>query len=125
MFIDVMDTTSMIPKLASGFGRHLADAHNGVSRMEEIEVTPTADTNVFYTMEDETVASLAQNLGDLELAALLCLIANQHCIIKTDRSTLDTLEQELKLVNTMVLWADYIHRLMNSRLPRMSLALYQ
>jgi hypothetical protein len=47
---------------------------------------------------DQTAAKI-QALGDLELAVLLCLIAQQHCIISTQNLLLDTLAQELQLVS--------------------------
>jgi hypothetical protein len=40
-----------------------------------------------------------QTLSDLELAVLVCLVAEQHCIIETERQLLDTVESELKLVS--------------------------
>jgi hypothetical protein len=51
-------------------------------------------------MEDEasTLLSKVQELGDIELAALLCLIAQEHCIIETDEEELENVKQELALV---------------------------
>lgn len=40
-----------------------------------------------------------QTLSDLELAVLVCLITEQHCIIETEAQLLDTVESELKLVS--------------------------
>lgn len=40
-----------------------------------------------------------QELGDLELAVLLSLVAQQHCIITTDTTFLPKLAQELRLVS--------------------------
>ncbi|CAD0090735.1 unnamed protein product [Aureobasidium vineae] len=51
---------------------------------------------------DSTAAKI-QALGDLELAVLLCLVAQQHCIISTQNLLLDTLAQELQLVPTTTL----------------------
>jgi hypothetical protein len=53
------------------------------------------------SMEDETVrlASKVQELEDIELAALLCLIAQEHCIIEADEEELDNVAQELGLVS--------------------------
>ena len=42
-----------------------------------------------------------QSLSDLELAALVCLVAEQHCIIETEEQLLDTVESELKLVRSV------------------------
>lgn len=41
-----------------------------------------------------------QTLSDLELAALVCLVAEQHCIIQTERELLDNVELELELVSS-------------------------
>lgn len=51
-------------------------------------------------MEDETsrLVSKVQELGDIELAALLCFIAQEHCIIEADEEELENVEQELGLV---------------------------
>lgn len=40
-----------------------------------------------------------QTLSDLELAALVCLVAEQHCIIETERQLLDKVGEELKLAS--------------------------
>lgn len=42
-----------------------------------------------------------QTLSDLELAVLVCLVAEQHCIIETEGQLLDTVESELKLVSSV------------------------
>jgi hypothetical protein len=39
-----------------------------------------------------------QTLSDLELAVLICLVADQHCIIETEKSLLGDVQEELKLV---------------------------
>ncbi|QDS77278.1 hypothetical protein FKW77_004010 [Venturia effusa] len=51
-------------------------------------------------MEDETsrLVTKVQELGDIELAALLCFIAQEHCIIETDEEELDNVERELGLI---------------------------
>lgn len=46
----------------------------------------------------ERVADKVQTLSDLELAALLCLVAEQHAIIEVHSSQLDALTQELQLI---------------------------
>lgn len=48
----------------------------------------------------ESIAAKVQSLGDLELAVLLSLVAEQHCIITADSPLLGGLAQELKLVRT-------------------------
>ncbi|KAI8625351.1 hypothetical protein F5Y19DRAFT_268255 [Xylariaceae sp. FL1651] len=49
-------------------------------------------------MGDEDLVQKVQGLGDLDLAALLCLISREHCIISTDTHSLDDLIAELQLV---------------------------
>jgi len=53
-------------------------------------------------MEDETsrLVNKIQELGDIELAALLSLIAQEHCIIEADDDDLDNVAQELGLVKS-------------------------
>ncbi|KAI0201242.1 hypothetical protein F4808DRAFT_425796 [Astrocystis sublimbata] len=49
-------------------------------------------------MADEGLAQKARELGDIDLAALLCLISREHCIISTEAEYLDDLTAELQLV---------------------------
>jgi hypothetical protein len=49
-------------------------------------------------MADETLLDKVHDLSDLELAALICLVAQEHCIIDTEPDALDDLVQELELV---------------------------
>jgi hypothetical protein len=53
-------------------------------------------------MEDEAarLTEKVQELGDIELAALLCLVTEEHCIIQAGAAELDDVEQELLLVWT-------------------------
>ncbi|MCJ1303069.1 hypothetical protein MMC08_005876 [Hypocenomyce scalaris] len=53
-------------------------------------------------MDRQNLAEKVQELTDVELATLLCLVAGQHCIIQTEEEGLDALEQELQLVATNV-----------------------
>ncbi|MCJ1394802.1 hypothetical protein MMC18_007682 [Xylographa bjoerkii] len=53
-------------------------------------------------MEDQMITSKVQDLTDVELALLLCLVANQHCIIETQEGSLDTLEEEIQLIASNV-----------------------
>ncbi|MCJ1381249.1 hypothetical protein MMC17_004358 [Xylographa soralifera] len=46
--------------------------------------------------------SKVQDLTDVELALLLCLVANQHCIIETTEEALDKLEDEIQLIASNV-----------------------
>jgi len=50
-------------------------------------------------MADEELLDKVQDLSDLELAALLCLTAQEHCIIDTEPGVLDDLVLELQLVS--------------------------
>jgi hypothetical protein len=49
-------------------------------------------------MADETLLDKVHDLSDLELAALICFVAQEHCIIDTEPDALDDLVQELELV---------------------------
>jgi hypothetical protein len=49
-------------------------------------------------MADEQLLDKIHSLGDLELAALLCLIAREHCLISTEPDSVDELAEELRLV---------------------------
>ncbi|KAI8951326.1 hypothetical protein F4801DRAFT_294309 [Xylaria longipes] len=49
-------------------------------------------------MADEGLVHKVRELGDMDLAALLCLISREHCIISTDAEYLDDLTVELQLV---------------------------
>lgn len=48
---------------------------------------------------DDPIAIKVQALSDLELAVLICLVADQHCIIETERSLINDVEEELRLVS--------------------------
>jgi hypothetical protein len=54
------------------------------------------------SMEDvsDRIADKVQALSDIELALLLCLIAEQHCIIETEKQVIDDLNEEIRLVST-------------------------
>jgi hypothetical protein len=49
-------------------------------------------------MADETLLDKVHELSDLELAALICLVAQEHCIIDTEPDSIDKLVQELEQV---------------------------
>ncbi|KAF2972604.1 hypothetical protein GQX73_g1036 [Xylaria multiplex] len=49
-------------------------------------------------MADEDLAHKVRELGDIDLAALLCLIGREHCIVSTEPAYLDDLTAELELV---------------------------
>ncbi|KAH7371284.1 hypothetical protein BKA66DRAFT_424316 [Pyrenochaeta sp. MPI-SDFR-AT-0127] len=46
----------------------------------------------------EQLAEKVQALSDIELAVLLCLVADQHCIIEAEKEVIDGVREELKLV---------------------------
>ncbi|KAF2706010.1 hypothetical protein K504DRAFT_387494 [Pleomassaria siparia CBS 279.74] len=46
----------------------------------------------------DPIAEKVQALSDIELAVLLCLVADQHCIIETSKQLLLGLEQELQII---------------------------
>jgi len=52
-------------------------------------------------MADEALIDKIHDLSDLELAALICLITQEHCIINTAPEVLDDLVQELELVRLL------------------------
>ena len=49
-------------------------------------------------MADDNLLDKVHELSDLELAALLCLVAQEHCIIDTEPDAIDELVQELEQV---------------------------
>ena len=51
-------------------------------------------------MELQYFVDHVQDLSDLELAMLLCLIAKQHCLVETPDDLIDDLASELALVST-------------------------
>jgi hypothetical protein len=55
-------------------------------------------------VEDE-LAIKVQALSDLELAVLICLVADQHCIIEADEGLINDVEKELELVSGVCKWS--------------------
>ncbi|RDL39559.1 Uncharacterized protein BP5553_03899 [Venustampulla echinocandica] len=53
-------------------------------------------------MANESLIDKIHDLSDLELAALICLVAKEHCIIDTEPDALDDLVEELELVTANV-----------------------
>jgi adenylate kinase len=51
----------------------------------------------------DPIAQKVQALSDIELAVLLCLVVDQHCIIETDATFVNGLEQELRIVSLLKL----------------------
>ena len=49
-------------------------------------------------MEESGLIKRIQELTDLELALLLSLVAEEHCIIQSEEEFIDPLEEELHLV---------------------------
>lgn len=68
-------------------------------------------------MADDELLGRIHDLSDLELAALLSLINQEHCIIDTDPDCLDDLVQELRLVRERQPTSMYVDTI---RLPQMS-----
>jgi hypothetical protein len=52
---------------------------------------------------EDQLADKVQALSDLELAVLICLVADQHCIIESDLNQLNDIEEELKLVSRVII----------------------
>lgn len=48
---------------------------------------------------EDPIAIKVQALSDLELAVLICLVADQHCIIDTEQHLIKNVEEELRLVS--------------------------
>lgn len=53
------------------------------------------------SMAEEALLDKISNLSDLELAALLCLTNEEHCIIDTDPDSVQDLVHELRLVSLL------------------------
>jgi hypothetical protein len=53
-------------------------------------------------MADEALLDKVQDLSDLELAVLTCLVAREHCVIDTEPHALDQLVLELQLVRVVL-----------------------
>ena len=49
------------------------------------------------------LVDMVQTLSNLKLAVLVCLVAEQHCLIQSERRLVGNVEQELKLVGLKVL----------------------
>lgn len=52
------------------------------------------------SMDEQALLERIQDLTDLELAVLLSLVAQHHCLIETRDGTLDDLAAELALVRS-------------------------
>jgi hypothetical protein len=50
---------------------------------------------------EHLLAQKVQALSDLELALLISLVADQHCIIEADKLLMEMVKQELKLVRNL------------------------
>lgn len=48
---------------------------------------------------EDRITEKVQSLSDLELAVLICLVADQHCIIEAERLLTRDVLEELKLVS--------------------------
>lgn len=49
--------------------------------------------------DEDALALRVQTLSDLELAVLICLVAEQHCIIEAEEGSTKDVAAELKLVS--------------------------
>jgi hypothetical protein len=49
-------------------------------------------------MDDSSIADIARQLSDLEVALFLCLVAREHCLIETTSHCINDLAKELALV---------------------------
>jgi hypothetical protein len=67
---------------------------------------------------EDQLAAKVQALSDLELAVLICLVADQHCIIESDLNQLNDIEEELKLVSLSIVFG--VTRADKNRLREMS-----
>lgn len=47
----------------------------------------------------DRITEKVQSLSDLELAVLICLVADQHCIIESEEESTRDVQEELKLVS--------------------------
>jgi hypothetical protein len=67
---------------------------------------------------EDQLAAKVQALSDLELAVLICLVADQHCIIESNLNQLNDIEEELKLVSLSIVFG--VTRTDKNRLREMS-----
>ena len=51
-------------------------------------------------MNYQQFIDIVQDLSDLELATLLCLVAKEHCLIEANDELIDDLAAELALVRS-------------------------
>lgn len=52
---------------------------------------------------NDRLVEKVQALSDIELAVLVCLVAEQHCIIEAEKEGLNDVQEELKLVCYLLL----------------------
>jgi hypothetical protein len=45
------------------------------------------------------IHALVPQLSELELACLICLVADKHCIVRADESELDAVQKELSSIS--------------------------
>jgi hypothetical protein len=65
---------------------------------------------------EDRVPEKVQSLSDLELAVLICLVADQHCIIEAERELTRDVVEELKLVGNLLVQG-YRHANLSRSLP--------
>ena len=60
--------------------------------------TDICNLSLWMIIMEYPIISKAQDLTDIELAILLSLVADQHCIIETEHSALNSLQDEISMV---------------------------
>jgi hypothetical protein len=53
-------------------------------------------------MDFDDIQDIVRQLNDAELAALVCLVADQHCLIRAAPESLDKLQRALQLVGKIL-----------------------
>ena len=51
---------------------------------------------------EDRIVEKVQALSDVELAVLLCMVTEQHCIIETGSQGIDDLDLEIRLVSCRI-----------------------
>ena len=53
-------------------------------------------------MDSDSVVQVVRDLSDIELATLVCLVAEQHCIIRTADDVLDDVADEIAIASQKI-----------------------
>ena len=81
-----------------GLPSHVVQHHQ---RLLDIPAQPAQGSQpccAIMAHPEHLLAQKVQALSDLELALLISLVADQHCIIEADKLLMEMVKQELKLV---------------------------